>query len=271
MVICTKILEQIKEKELVNAKKQLLIYQKEAVSLRVRVSKETGFDKVIELDTKLKESITEAARLKGEIKKKKDIQRNQGKELERIIQNAEYENKIKFLSDDLNNLKLHAKELYVRSSKDNTKFKDYVQNLEERYHKAQSTRNKPCTSHNSIPITKDLPKSEIIVPLKSNIESLRSEIEKERVKQKKEKMMIIEEIERLKKEWKSVGQVNRVNALKLKDLSKIMSNTPLRLREINSEKKPLFSKRRNTTTLRTRISLKNQRSNKLVMLISNLS
>jgi len=211
-----------------NTKKQISVYQKEISSLKEKLDSHSGYDKVAELEEKLKESIATGISLQKEIKTLNQLQKNQGKELTRIGTKQEYENKIKSLNEQLKRLKEKSKEIDLKNSsvhQNDEKIKDFVRGLNEKYQKLKievENLKKQNNSPNLIEIKKEENSEKNSEELKVTLRALKSTLEKERILSKKELEIILVEMGEIRKKLKETEQENRLNALKLKELTRVI-------------------------------------------------
>jgi len=201
----------------VNAQKQLSVYNKEIINLKRMI--EMGSSKIAEAENKLKHSLAMTDVLLKKIKDLKREQNNQGKELEKIIITQGYEGEIKFLNESVKQLKTRAKELedkliIVRNN--NIKTKDYFENVKQKYTELRSKQSTSYTQEEYLLIEiKDNSK------LKDEHNELKALLEKQRHDNKRDKEMARLEIENLRKKAKKLELINRVSAVKLKELAKV--------------------------------------------------
>eukprot|EP00826_Nyctotherus_ovalis_P053021 TRINITY_DN6824_c0_g1_i1.p1 TRINITY_DN6824_c0_g1~~TRINITY_DN6824_c0_g1_i1.p1 ORF type:complete len:103 (-),score=22.83 TRINITY_DN6824_c0_g1_i1:34-342(-) len=84
------------------------------------------------MEKKLAESLSESEELVMEIRRLKRSQKSQGKELEKIVVAKECESRIRFMSENLKQLKNRVKELedkIVVTTNSNFKTKDYLDKI----------------------------------------------------------------------------------------------------------------------------------------------
>jgi chromosome segregation ATPase len=204
-------------KELMNAQKQLVAYKKEVIDLKRVI--EIGNSKVMEAESKLAQSLVITKTLLKKIKELKREQNNQGKELENIVIAQEYEGEIRFLSENVKQLKIRAKELedkHLFLKSNNAKTKDYFESLKQKYMEFKSKQSTSYTQQESLSIEiKDNSK------LQNEYKELKALLDKQRSDNRKEEESVRLEVQSLRKKVKELELVNRLNALKLKELVRV--------------------------------------------------
>ena len=223
-------INEIRQKQLRNILKQTKVYEKEITELKKKM--EYGDDKVAEFQWKLEESLTTTAALRKLIKELTHRQTNQSQELTRLIEKKEYELKIDTLNDELTRLKYklrRVRERVVISEQNLTKARNNLLLIEEKYNSSNLKKE----------VTTKLSKVEVkanneynIAKLKDDIEILRISLNKDRTRHKKEQNEIKVEIISLRQMLRNIEQENKLNAMKVKDLRRVVelerSKTPIR-------------------------------------------
>eukprot|EP00826_Nyctotherus_ovalis_P003243 TRINITY_DN10655_c0_g2_i1.p1 TRINITY_DN10655_c0_g2~~TRINITY_DN10655_c0_g2_i1.p1 ORF type:complete len:315 (-),score=73.99 TRINITY_DN10655_c0_g2_i1:188-1132(-) len=215
-----------REKELENIQKQARIYRKEMLSLRNKIKENCGLTKQAELELALKESLTTTIELKKEIRAMNNLQKDQGRELERIVKHKAFDKRIDSLNDYLNKSKNRAKELESKLQAkgiQNDKVKKQVQLLKGRLQYL----------HNRI-IEEDYREDVMVyeyctvysykdtVMLKANFGFLKATLEKLRIDNNKEIETALISINQLKESVQRASKENTQVTGRLKDLSTIV-------------------------------------------------
>eukprot|EP00347_Sterkiella_histriomuscorum_P007381 403349157 len=173
-----------KEREMQNQEQQIQNLKKEVHMLRQKLDIDAGVEKQIRLETNLKEAEKRNQELVREIKALQKIQNEQGKALDKITNQNDYNMKIKNLMDELKVTKEKYKEVdekQRREEKTNRSQFEQVIRLEEKC-KELKAQNQALISGGQIqlkPITKqDLDeKDKQIEELKSQLQSMQKNIE----------------------------------------------------------------------------------------------
>ncbi len=229
-----------REKELGNARKQLALYQKEVAGLKLTIESRCGEDKyglrdiclrVAEMENKLEASQQTGVNLQKEIKGLRQLGKHQGKELERIIGTKEYENKIRMHNDSIKVLKDRAKELERRiasNAANDAKLQDYTHALTTKYSKLKSETDSLRKTSSTTPKKPALvlavaPQAADIEQLKVTLLSLKKTLEQERSAAARRAEELRGEIVALGKKAKETEQENRLNALRVRELSRVLN------------------------------------------------
>lgn len=108
--------------------------KKQNDQLKAKLEHKEGFTRVLELEDKLKESERRNAELQKEVKSMARIQNDQGKALEKIINEGDFHNKIKYMQDELRKAKEKIKDLedkQRREDKNSLQVQEHLVKLEE--------------------------------------------------------------------------------------------------------------------------------------------
>ncbi len=91
----------MKEKELKNAQTQVELYKRELNQLQAKVDDLSGVDRLMQLENKLREGMQEKAELEKKVKELERQHKDQGKALEKMSNEEEFQAKMKILVDEL--------------------------------------------------------------------------------------------------------------------------------------------------------------------------
>ena len=227
------------------------MYKKEMGNLKVKLNEDSGFDKIEELETKLKQSFNTSVTLKKEISSLNVLQNNQGKELKRISEYRKYEARISSLGTYLSKLKNKYKELIEQIeivSNKNDKLKDQIQGLRLKYDKLLATRsNQPIilpSTNPRIEIFKDAKE------LKSQLVFLKATLEKERADNKNEIRFLLLEIYNIKKGIRELDNREIISKIRMQSMNRVYNPvTSL----VNICEAPIRNRRQAFSTMRKRV------------------
>ena len=257
--------EKIKNRELENAMKQMKLYQKELFFIKNKVKNQSGYDKIAELETKIKNSSNENTMLHKEIKALNKLEKTQDKKFDRLFTDQEYENKITMLNEHLNKLKIHAKELEGKCESTkltNLKFNNYYKDLKDKLKNTKSFlydhENTKSTPILSVPVS-----TKSYDSIRKMRESLQTKLEQDKVNNRKEHIEIVLEIKTLTNKLKNILHDNYINGFKVRSFSRIMKNNPSKIRLHESNKiKELGHKK--LSFIKTRNKIKATRTEQVV-------
>jgi len=212
--------------------------QKEIASLRAKLEAKTGYEKIIDLENKLKETDMKYSDLQKELKGLETIEKNQEKELEKLMQAQEPNNKIKELNEQLKSAKEKNKELEKKIQADTASYQKQHVNLIDLQEKLQKLKEEKLLWKKAIaeglpaPIeeknTKEVSKKPEEEMLKNSIRSLKKRIEFERNTSKKTVEGLRTELANLLQQIKEAEQENKLNAAKLKELKPLLRHNQLK-------------------------------------------
>lgn len=161
------------------------------------------------------------------------MQKNQGKELTKILGTQEYEIKIKILNEQLKQSKERIEELEKKKSinSDNSKkFHEYFDNLQVKYKKLLDEVNvirKSKINNGPENETKTVANDKKDVEeLQFAIDTLRKTIESEKQVAMKTIKTLKDKLNKMRDQLKESDQTNRLNALKLKELARALKPKP---------------------------------------------
>ncbi len=247
-----------REKEVETAQKRVKALQKEIAGLRAKLDAKTGYDKIIDLENKLKETDMKYAELQKELRGLEQIEKNQEKELEKLMQAQEPNNKIKELNEQLKAVKDKNKELEKKIQADTASYQKQHINLIDLQEKLQKLKEEKLLWKKALaeglpaPIedpkdtgTGNTKKSEEEM-LKNSIRSLRKRIEFERGNSKKQIDSFKNELAQLQMQIKEAEQENKLNAAKLKELKPLLRHN--QLKPLNTETAAEETKKEDETT-----------------------
>ncbi|CDW89959.1 UNKNOWN [Stylonychia lemnae] len=124
----------LKEKEIQAYATIIASLKKQNEQLKSKLEHKEGMNRVLDLEDKLKESERQRAELQKEVKSMQRIQQDQGKALDKLVNEGDYPNKIKSLMEQLKLAKEKIRELEDKSRKDDKnslQVQDYLIKLEE--------------------------------------------------------------------------------------------------------------------------------------------
>jgi len=188
------------------------------------------------LENKLKEGEMKNAELQKEIKALEQIQKNQEKELEKIMGNSEANNKIKALNEQLKKTKEKNKELEKKIQAESSSYQkqhNYLLDLQEKYQKLKKEKIlwKKAIVEKKLPPTEgeeDNEKKSEEEVLKNSIASLQKRLEVEKVTAKKNLDGLKLDIAEYQKKIKEAEQEFKLNTAKLGELKKLMRHNQLK-------------------------------------------
>ena len=211
----------VKERELINADKQLQLYKKEMSMLRTRLNNK---DKVEELEDELKASFNTTITLRKEIKSLSTLQEHQSKELKRISEYHNYEAKILSLDKYLRKLKVKLKELKgeIEKVKDrNSELKEYISSLRPKYEELVSRRHPSVIPRRvRVEIFRD-PKE-----VHSQLVFLQATLDRQRIDNKTEMNQLLLEIYELRKIIRETSEQTSVNRVRIRDMTSVLNYPP---------------------------------------------
>jgi len=246
------LIDQVKQKELQNSDVQIKAYKREIANLKLRYKDKAGYEKVSELEDKLNKNYEVTRDLQKRIVLLNYKQKVQGKELEHLIIDQKYENKILILNEELKRYKDKYKELnnkLVISDNANKKTKEYWQTLNEKVGKLKVEPHK-------VPIVKQIQDTS---NLKKEVEELKLQLERERNANKKQIQEVLAQVHNLSQRAKQLTLINKINSYNIKGLSRISItkvNSKKTLRNSENRRNTSVIKKRNKNILNTVFKLK---------------
>lgn len=108
----------LKDREIQSYANIINSLKKQNEQLKSKLEHKEGFTRVLELEDKLREAEKRNSELIKEVKSLQRIQSDQGKALEKIVNEGDYPNKIKHLMDEIRQLKDKIKGLEDKSRRD---------------------------------------------------------------------------------------------------------------------------------------------------------
>ncbi len=189
-------------------------------------------DRVIELENKLRESEMNNRRLQDEVKSLTNIQKNQGKELNRIMGNQEYENKIKSLNEEAKKARERVKELEKRlaaETSESQKSHILAGDLRDKYVRLKEEQ-KNLKSGSPLPDQsyEKEEKKDAVEVLQTSINSLQRMIRLERSGNKKLIESLLQDKANMQSRLKEIEQENRVGAIKVTEMKRSVRHNQLR-------------------------------------------
>eukprot|EP00347_Sterkiella_histriomuscorum_P000768 403374576 len=124
----------LKDKEISHYSQIINTLKKQNDQLKQKLDHKEGFGRVLELEDKLKEADKKNQELLREVKSMQRIQMDQGKALERMVNEGEFPNKVKHLMEEIRQLKekhKQSEEKMRRDDKNAMQLQDYLIKLEE--------------------------------------------------------------------------------------------------------------------------------------------
>jgi len=229
------------------------------LGLRTKVKENCTINKQAELEIKLKNSLSTTIELKKEIRIVNNLQKDQGRELERMIKHNAFEKRINSLNDYLNRAKKRVKELENKLQAkgiQNDKYKEQIEYLRGRLQYLMSTiYNEPFyVKQSTIEVYKDP------IMLKANLELLKDTLEKIRLHNNKEIEVILMDIKNLKEGAQRTNKESNQVTVKLRGLNEII--------KMNKTQKPIhpITSRRNAFSV-----MKKRLENSIMIHNDNLS
>eukprot|EP01022_Parablepharisma_sp_SALTPOND_P016069 TRINITY_DN2317_c0_g1_i1.p1 TRINITY_DN2317_c0_g1~~TRINITY_DN2317_c0_g1_i1.p1 ORF type:complete len:258 (+),score=69.60 TRINITY_DN2317_c0_g1_i1:846-1619(+) len=215
--------------------------QKQA--MRSNFINESLLNRIIDLENKLKEGEMKNQELQKEIKALEQIQKNQEKELDKIMGNSEANNKIKALNEQLKKTKEKNKELEKKIQAESTSYQkqhNYLLDLQEKYQKLKKDKIiwKKAIVEKKLPPAEgeeenDKRSEEEVI--KTSIASLQKRLEVERSTSKKTLEGLKTEISEYQRKIKEAEQEFKLNTAKLTELKKLMRHNQLKPLEDKGE------------------------------------
>ena len=216
--------------------------QKEVNILRGKLETKIGYDKMIELENKLRETEIKYAEYQDEYKGLENIKKKQEKELETLLQNAVAKNRIEELNEQLKQAKERNKELEKKIQADainNKKQHVALINLQEKVQKAKEERLywKKAIAEGLPPLVDDKGQKEGKKTeeemLENSIILIKKRIEFERASSKKQINSLKAELMQLQKQIREIEQENKLSSIKLKQLKPLLKHN--QLKPLNAE------------------------------------
>ena len=233
------------------AQRRVKSLQKEVNTLRGKLDAKIGYDKIVELENKLKETETKYSEYQEEYKGLELIKKKQEKELESLMQNKTVNTKIEELNKQLKQVKERNKELEKKMQLDTANYqKQHVAliDLQEKIQKAKEERLywKKAIADGLPPFVDTRNEEDKNMGRKSEDEMIRNSIilikrriEFERSNSKKQIESLKAELAQLQLQIKEVEQENKLNSAKLKELKPLLKHNqlkPLNMETTNESK-----------------------------------
>ena len=231
------ILKIAREAEVEGAQKRVKSLQKEISGLRAKLDAKTGYEKIIDLENKLKETDMKYSELQKELKGLEQIEKNQEKELEKLRQSQEPNGKLKDLNDQLKAAKDKNKDLEKKIQADASSYQKQHVSLIDVQEKLQKLKEEKIQWKRAIAEgvptpyeekTADTGKKTEEEMLKYSIKSLKKRIEFERASSKKQVDLLKTELSQLQLQIKEAEQESKLNAAKLKELKPMLRHNQLK-------------------------------------------
>jgi len=226
-----------KQKELENVQKQVKSYQKEINSLKEKLDAKTGYEKIIDLENKLKEVEMRNADLSKQQASLEQILKNQEKELEKIRNGGEGSTKLKALNEQLKTVKEKNKELEKKITAESASYQKQHTQLLDLQEKVQELRERKIKWKKAIADKLPAPpdedesnenkKNEEEV-LQASLLSLQKRLKMEKASGAKALDAGKAEIAELQVKVKEAEQEQKLNTAKLSELKKMMRHNQLK-------------------------------------------
>lgn len=216
--------------------------QKEVNALRGKLETKMGYDKMVELENKLRETEMKHAQYQEEYKGLENIRRKQEKELELLALNSAAKSKIEELNNQLKQAKERNKELEKKMQMDAANHKRQhvaLIDIQEKIQKAKEEKLywKKAIAEGLPPLAdekgqREGRKTEEEMLLNS-IMLVKKRIEFERGSSKKQIESLKAELMMLQRQIKEIEQENKLSTAKLKQLKPLLKHN--QLRPLNAE------------------------------------
>ncbi len=193
---------------------------------KVRLRSASFSRRITELERKLAESGETGRDLKREIKGLQQLEKCQGRELQRRVDPREYDEKIKLQDEYVKRMKERAKELERRvglGAANDGRIQEYIQNLSEKCAQLQaSVESLRKRSATALPPPPPNPQTEEFVEkLRTSLRSLKKTLEAERTTTRRTLEGLQKEMDALRGRIKEADQESRLTALRVRELSKV--------------------------------------------------
>jgi len=211
-----------------NAQKQIKIYQKEINLLKQKLENLTGYNKIVELENKLKESELKIIDQNKEIRILKEIQKREEKDINKTLIEQDFEKKIQNITEMLKNEKIRNRELekkLLEEQKSNIKLHALIVELQEKNKKSKNELNETKCEHRFKEKKEDSNEEkykEDIEKMQNLVKSIQRQLEKERIIFKRNTNLLKSEVNDLKQKLEQIDNIKSSEYYKLRSRSRAL-------------------------------------------------
>eukprot|EP01022_Parablepharisma_sp_SALTPOND_P000704 TRINITY_DN1044_c0_g1_i2.p7 TRINITY_DN1044_c0_g1~~TRINITY_DN1044_c0_g1_i2.p7 ORF type:complete len:356 (-),score=89.76 TRINITY_DN1044_c0_g1_i2:11477-12544(-) len=235
-----------REKELENMQRKIKAYQKEIAALKEKLEAKTGYEKIIDLENKLREGERKNQELQKQAQALEQILKNQEKELEKIKGNSETSGKLKALNEKLKTCKERNKELEKKLQSESASYQKQHTTLLDLQEKVQKLKYEKLRWKKAVADKLPAPPDEGANEAKrSEEEILQASLASLQKRLKIEKQTAAKTLEAAKAEVteyqrkvKEAEQEQKLNTAKLAELKKVTRHNQLKPLEEGEEANP---------------------------------